>query len=113
MKFNTRHNRLILLVLLLTAPSCSDNSSTPKADGPAAATETKTYQAKGTVKGIDPKLPIVEIDHEDIPGLMPAMQMQFHVKERPLVEGLVIGDRIDFTVEYGVGGLKITSIKKL
>ena len=113
MKLHNHHSLLILLILLLPAFSCSDNYSPPKADGPAAATETKTYQAKGVVKGIDPKLPIIEIDHEDIPGLMPAMQMQFHVKERPLVEGLALGDRIDFTVEYGVGGLKITAIRKL
>lgn len=97
------------LLLSLTA-ACSNQHKEP--EGPAAAVQTRAYQAVGTVKSIDPKLPVIEIDHEDIPGLMPAMQMQFHVKDKSLIEGLTIGDRISFTVENGVGGMKITAIQK-
>jgi hypothetical protein len=39
--------------------------------------------------------------------------MDFHVKDRSLLDGLAADDRIQFTVENGVGGLKITAIKKL
>lgn len=83
------------------------------AEGPAAAVEIRTYKAVGAVKALDPKLPGIEIDHEDIKGLMPAMQMWFHVKDKSLLEGLAVSDRIEFTVESGVGGLKIVAIKKI
>ena len=101
---------LIRSALVLTLASFLGCDSHPT--GPAAATQTTSYQAVGVVKGLDPKELIIELDHENIPGLMPAMQMQFHVKERSLFDGLVVGDRIKFTVENGVGGLKITAIQK-
>jgi len=100
---------IVLLLILMSA--CSSKPSQPQ--GPAAAVQTHSYEAVGTVKGIDPKLPSIEIDHGEIPGLMPAMQMDFHVKDRSLIEGLAVGDKIKFTVENGVGGLKVTAIQKL
>ena len=103
--------RLFLLAFIFCfASSCAPSNS--PVEGPAAATQTSSYQAVGVVKAIDPKEPIIEIDHENIPGLMPAMQMQFHVKDRTVMEGLAAGDRVKFTVEHGVGGLKITAISR-
>jgi Cu/Ag efflux protein CusF len=99
--------------VLLNACSSGSGDKKTKAEGPAAAVETRTYQAVGTVKGLDPKLPSIEIDHEDIKGLMPAMQMWFHVKDTSLVKGVTTGDRVEFSLEAGVGGLKIVAIKKI
>ena len=80
--------------------------------GPAAAVETTTYPGVGVVKSINLKRPSIEIDHEDIKGLMPAMTMEFYVKDKSLLDGIRPDDRIEFTLENGVGGLKITEIKK-
>ena len=55
---------------------------------------------------------LIGIDHGEIKGLMPAMQMDFYVKDKSLLEGLTVGDQIDFTVENGVGGIKIVAIRK-
>jgi Cu(I)/Ag(I) efflux system protein CusF len=55
---------------------------------------------------------MIEIDHGDIKGFMPAMQMQFHLKDKSLVDGIKVGDRIDFTVENGVGGMQVTAVQK-
>jgi len=110
---NISGTRVLIIILSLgLLNACSTKRENAEPEGPAAAVQTRTYEAVGTVKGIDPKLPIIEIDHEDIPGLMPAMQMQFHVKDRSLIEALAIGDRVNFTVENGVGGMKITAIQK-
>lgn len=59
-----------------------------------------------------PKVPSIEIDHQDIKDLMPAMKMEFYVKDKALLEGLKAGDPITFTLTYGVGGLMITRITK-
>jgi len=45
--------------------------------------------------------------------LMPAMTMEFYVKDKSLLGGLQTSDRIEFTIENGVGGLKITEIRKI
>jgi len=55
---------------------------------------------------------MIEIDHDDIKGLMPAMQMQFRLKDKSLLDGIHGGDRIEFTVENGVGGLLVTDVRK-
>jgi Cu(I)/Ag(I) efflux system protein CusF len=82
-------------------------------EGPAASVQTKSYPARGKVTALDPKMPAIEIDHEDINGLMPAMQMEFHVKDRALLDGLSVGDRIEFTIENGVGGMRVVAIRKI
>jgi len=87
-----------------TAPS-------PAASGGAAVT-SRGYPGEGTVKAINPKGPSIEIDHGDIEGLMPAMQMEFDVTDPALLNGLAVNDRIDFTVEDHAGTMRVTAIKK-
>ena len=115
MSASTKKKYLICLLALSVSVSCvrklAHKDSVP--EGPAAAVQTKSYPAVGKVTGLDPKLPTIEIDHEDIKGLMPAMEMEFHVKDKQLLQGIVVGDRVEFTVESGVGGLRVTAIRKL
>jgi Cu/Ag efflux protein CusF len=102
----------ILAIISFAACYGGNNPTSSQPTGPAAATATTAYQAVGTVKGVKMEPPSIDIDHEDIPGLMPAMQMEFHVSSKALLEGLNNGDKIDFSVENGVGGLKVVAIKK-
>jgi Cu/Ag efflux protein CusF len=108
---------LVILFLLISLMlwSCSKKLATKDSEpvGPAAAVQTKSYKAVGKIVGLDPETPAIEIDHEDIPGLMPAMQMDFHLAKKELLDGLKVGDRIEFTIENGVGGLKVTAIRKI
>ncbi len=87
-------------------------TSSPPPTGPAAAVQTNSYQGVGVVKSLNPKLPAIEIDHEDIAGLMPAMQMEFPVTDGALLNGIAVNDRIDFTIENGTGEMRVTAIKK-
>lgn len=103
---------LILLVGFISTNCGGTPYVPPENTGPSAATETKNYTAVGTVKGLKPETPSIEIEHEEIKGLMPAMEMEFHVTNKSLLEGLAVGDRIDFTVEHGVGGLRVVAIRK-
>jgi protein SCO1/2 len=90
------------------------NASTPSASpsGPEAAVATRTYPGVGTVKAVNPKAPSIEIDHGDIEGLMPAMQMEFEVSDAALLNGLQVNDQIDFTIEDRTGIMRVTAIKK-
>ncbi|CAN5476639.1 hypothetical protein BH10ACI3_BH10ACI3_08320 [soil metagenome] len=91
--------------------------STPATVTPApAATASKpkdgNYPAKGTVIKIDLKASTVELKHDDIPGLMPAMQMMFNVRDKTQLDGLKVGDKVDFVLEYKDPTETVTSIKK-
>ena len=114
------NNARLILVLLALVSVISCNKEVPTrttsgagASGPAAATQTTTHHAIGTVKALDLKGPSIEIDHGDIEGLMPAMQMEFSVKNATLLSGISVGDRVDFEVTNSLGGLQVTGIKKL
>ena len=102
---------------LAFAAACSSESASKaptvaSPTGPAAAVQTHTYQAVGVVKSLNPKRPGIEIDHAEVVGLMPAMQMEFPVTDVSLLNGLSVNDRVDFTIEDGTGEMKIIALKK-
>lgn len=105
-----------LTLAFITA--CGGNNSNQKptppvpASGPAAAVATNQYKAEGVVKALNPKGPAIEIDHGDVEGLMPAMQMEFPVTDAKLLDGLAVNDKIDFTIENATDGMKVVAIQK-
>ena len=54
----------------------------------------------------------IEINHEEIKGLMPAMQMEFNVREKSLLDKVNVGDRVDFTIVETEKGEYLTEIKR-
>ena len=102
---------LALSVACNNQPANPQPASTP-VSGPAAAVQPHSYQGVGVVTGLDPKLPGIKINHDDIAGLMPAMEMEFAVKEVALLDGLAVNDRIDFTIVDNTGEMTVTAIKK-
>ena len=109
----------LVLVFLISCGGGGDhstnNAATPSpstASGPDAAVAARSYAAVGTVKALNPKAPSIEINHGDIEGLMPAMQMEFEVSDASLLNGLQVNDQIDFTVEDHTGIMRVTAIKK-
>jgi Cu(I)/Ag(I) efflux system periplasmic protein CusF len=91
----------------------SKNAAPPKVTGPAAAVATTSFEGEAKVVSVAEKRSVIELDHKDIKGLMPAMTMEFNVKDKSLLEGIKAGDHVEFTVDNGVGGLEITRIRKL
>ena len=107
---------IVVCMALLLGGACSkqpvnQGASTPAPSG-SAALQPNTYQGVGVVKGLNPKAPAIEIDHEEIVGLMQAMQMEFPVTDVALLRGLAVNDRIDFTVVEKDGQMRVTDIKK-
>ena len=110
-------SRVIVVCVALVFGACSQQPvnkevPAPTPSGPAAAIQPNTYQGVGVVKRLDAKAPAIEIDHEEIVGLMPAMQMEFPVTDIALLSGLAVNDHIEFTVVEKTGQMKVTAIKK-
>jgi Cu/Ag efflux protein CusF len=70
------------------------------------------YEGRGVVRLINFKEGWIEIDHEEIKGLMPAMEMEWWVKDRSLLNSVQVGDKVDFTVVETGKGEFITQLKK-
>jgi protein SCO1/2 len=58
------------------------------------------YPARGVVRDVQRGNAQVVIEHGDIPGLMPAMTMNFEVPDPELLASLQRGQVIDFTVHF-------------
>jgi Cu/Ag efflux protein CusF len=109
---------MILCGALMVSGGCgappTNKQAAPTPSGPAAAVATNSYHGVGVVKKLfpNPKAPAIEIDHGDIEGLMPAMQMEFPVTDPSLLNGIAVNDQIDFTIETTAGQMKVSAIKK-
>lgn len=58
----------------------------------------RSFASRGIVRGVDVAAATVMIRHEDIPGFMPKMTMEFAVKNTNELRGLATGDVITFRV---------------
>jgi len=99
---------LFCFALLLAVPACGQSESSEHEH----ATEGM-HTARGEVKAIDGER--LDVDHEEIPGVMPAMQMPFFVSDTAMIEtlGISVGDRVEFEFEVVGGRHMIRSLRKL
>src|SRR6266850_531559 len=126
--------RLLMILTAMLCPACRQQPQAEKAAAPTpppAVTRNpsempspvkplempspifdKPYPGTGIVILINRKEGWVEIKHEEIKGLMPAMTMEFWLKNRSLVDQVSVGDRVDFTVVETRKGEYITKLQK-
>lgn len=72
----------------------------------------KPYPGTGVVTTVNLKEGWISIEHEDIKDLMPAMAMEFWVRDTSIMKGVQVGDRIDFVVVEDSKGQYLTEIKR-
>jgi Cu(I)/Ag(I) efflux system protein CusF len=72
----------------------------------------KPYPGTGIVKTLNPKEGWVGIEHEEIKDLMPAMIMEFWVRDPSIMKGVRVGDKVDFVVVEDSKGQYLTELKR-
>lgn len=108
----------LLLWSCSAEPATLSDSGAPPAKNSATPVPSSTvskdgdYPGKGKITKINLDLGSVEMDHEEITGVMPAMRMEFYVSDKKLLAGLSVGDRVDFTLQYKDRAEVLTAIKK-
>jgi protein SCO1/2 len=98
--------RFLCVALAVLIAGCHSPASKPAAG-------TRVYPAHGIIEHISADRHLVTIHHQAIPGYMMEMTMDFPVHDEHLMDGLVAGDRIDFTLmvtqdDAWVGSLRRT-----
>jgi len=73
----------------------------------------RTFISKGIIRAINLEQGWFEIDHEDIEGLMPAMQMEWSVQNRSMLKEVNVGDRVAFMLQDDNGNEVVIDLKKL
>ena len=119
-----------LLVVLLAplALSCRPQAQPEKTVGPTPSPQSaarigppgfpptvlgKPYPGTGIVKILNPKEGWVEIEHEEIKDLMPAMIMEFWVRDPSIMKHVQVGDKVDFIVVEDSKGQYLTELKRV
>ena len=112
---------LVLFALLAALSGAACSSSNPNfASNRPTPTPLKTpyrpkngdYPGHGKITKINNELGSVELDHEDIPDVMPAMKMEFFVTDKAMLKGLKVGDSANFTLRYKDDQEYIVAISK-
>lgn len=107
-----------LAASLLALPLLAQAQAVPETEHAAhhapAAASAPVPNADGEVRKIDPALGKITLRHGPIANLdMPAMTMVFRVAEPSLLEGLKVGDKVQFAAMDANGVLTVTAIKVL
>jgi Cu/Ag efflux protein CusF len=110
--------RLFIVIACLSVAGCSSDRSKPAAtEAPKVSqpVEIQTYRLKGVVREVDPKSGVVTIAHEDMPGLMKAMTMDFTPKDRSNLDELGVGDEVEgpLDVTRSGGSVKDYNLRSL
>lgn len=95
------------------SPSPSPAATQKNPLEPPAVVIGKPYPGKGVVTLINLKEGWIEIDHEEIEGLMPAMQMEWTAEPRSLLRKVKVGDKVEFVVVETGKGEFITELKRV
>ena len=117
---------LVLILCALLSLSCQKQPQDTKTVQPTPQAQSlnngppgfpspvlnKPYEGTGVIAIINRKEGWVEINHEEIKGLMPAMQMEFWVKDRSLLDKVQVGDRVNFTIVETAKGEYLTQLKR-
>lgn len=85
--------------------------ASPSSASPAAPV-TQLYDIRGTVVSVAPDSGTVNLDHEEIPGVMAAMKMEYQVKDVGMLSGLKPGDRVSGRLQVRNGEYLIVALEK-
>jgi len=72
----------------------------------------ENHAGRGSIVSIDQKRATVTLKHEEIKGLMPPMTMEFPIQPAEILNGLHVGDRVQFTLNVYRGDFTIMSVEK-
>lgn len=96
---------MVLFSILLSG--CSGEPSRKDRESSA-----RSYEIKGKVVNVDPKKPAIRLDHEDIPGLMKAMTMDFDVADANILDGIKPDDQVKGELVKDKSGYVITKLER-
>lgn len=103
---------ILIALTLLGLSAASPAVEAPSA--PASTIAKAPSLVDGEVRKIDAANAKLTLKHAEIPSLdMPPMTMVFGVRDKPMLDGLKVGDKVRFrAVDQGGGRLMIIAIQR-
>jgi protein SCO1/2 len=101
----TKRARRAFLALLTLLPLTACHDAKPGGN-------IQSYSAHGVIQQISADRHVATIQHDAIPGYMPAMTMDFPVRDDHLLDACTRGDQITFTLEVTADDSWITNVQR-
>ena len=102
-----RLTAVIAMALLLAAFACAK-----KDEKPLSQPGEKLYTLKGKILGRDAKDNTINVDHEEIPGFMDAMTMDYSVRGAKVAELPPDGSKVQAKLHVTDDGFWLTDVSK-
>lgn len=100
----------LLVVITLGTFAAYGRSQTPTQ---SAASAPALPLVQGEVRKVDRDKGLIVLRHGDLPNLaMPAMTMGFDVADKKMLDGLKVGDKVQFQAEMVQGKAVVTELKR-
>jgi len=102
-------------LLAFATEHVSAQGSMPGTPLPAktAASAAAMPLVQGEVRKVDLAKGLIVLRHGDLPNLaMPAMTMGFDVADKKMLDGLKVGDKVQFQAEMVKGKATVTELKR-
>jgi protein SCO1/2 len=80
--------------------------------GSSAASPAAQHDIRGRVDAISRERGTITLDHEEIPGVMAAMKMEYSVSDPALLDRLSVADSVAGRIEQRAGSYVIVSLQK-
>ncbi|MFN3809041.1 MAG: copper-binding protein [Roseateles asaccharophilus] len=104
---------LTLLAFTAAHAAAQGNVSGMAMPAKAAASAAAMPLVPGEVRKVDLAKGLVVLRHGDIPNLaMPPMTMGFDVADKKMLDGLKVGDKVQFQAEMVKGKATVTELKR-
>lgn len=102
-----KHWNFFLILLLMVIAGCEHKAAPPD----VSQSGVKSYNARGVVRQIADDRHQVTIQHEAIDGYMPAMTMEFAVKDTNQLNGISPADEVTFKLVVGENDSWIENVR--
>lgn len=101
--------RLLALAAAIAALAGCEKPADTK---PAGTSAEKDYDIKGKITAVASDKTSVTLDHEEIPGLMKAMEMKYPVSDPKVLDGIATGNKVGGRLRAKGTSYTITKLEK-
>lgn len=96
MRFSKLFSATAAVLLAAFLSACNEKPVKPPEPVQAVSTNQQVFQVKGVIRELNADGKTAKIKHEEIPDYMPAMTMDFEVKNPKELTGIKVGDAVTF-----------------
>ena len=95
-----------------STPAAATGEPIATSGGAAKDNPVKQYNLRAKLAAFAPERQMATLDHEEIPGVLPAAKKEYNIANTAMLQGLAAGDEVTVRLEERAGTYVIVSLQK-